>query len=140
MKHFHPRHHYMNLTRKKEDLQILSSINQLQSVTEKVTFQPTTMHNENSIEIPFQESCKINDSQQVEESSQNVKRREKRNKKHTRGMKKENCEFHKQYLTYFNCSQVELECLIGVNEGESRGRRKSQVNYAEPNLRRFSII
>jgi hypothetical protein len=43
-------------------------------------------------------------------------------------------------LIFFNCFKVETECVIKVNEGESRGRRRSQVNYAEPNLRRFIYI
>ena len=109
---------------------------QLQKVTEEVTSQPT-MHNEHSVEIPFQE-YEISNSQQVEVSSQNVKKQEKRNKKHARGMIKKHIELHKQMFNIFNCSQVETECVIRVNEG--RGRRRSQVNYAEPNLRRFIFI
>ena len=37
----------------------------------------------------------------VEENLQNVKRQEKRNKKHTRGKKKKHCEFHKQCFNIF---------------------------------------
>jgi hypothetical protein len=42
------------------------------------------MHNEHSVQ-------EINDSQQVEVSSQNVKKQEKRNKKHARGMENKHC-------------------------------------------------
>ncbi|RIA89805.1 hypothetical protein C1645_738359 [Glomus cerebriforme] len=67
------------------------------------------------VESPFQdESYEFNNFQQMEASLQKVERLETRNKKHIR---------------------VETECVIRVNEGESRGRKRSKVNYAEPNLR-----
>ncbi|RGB35539.1 hypothetical protein C1646_759166 [Rhizophagus diaphanus] len=87
---------------------------QLQSVTEKgkpgvLSPSKTIMPNTSSInrnERPFQEkSYEINNLKLVE---QNMEISEKHNKRQTRGM---------------------------INEGESLGRKRSRINYAEPNLR-----
>ncbi|PKY44331.1 hypothetical protein RhiirA4_458593 [Rhizophagus irregularis] len=86
----------------------------LQSVAEKgkpgvLTPSQTIMSNTSSInrnERPFQEeSYEINNLKLVE---QNMEISEKHNKRQTRGM---------------------------INEGESLGRKRSRINYAEPNLR-----
>ncbi|CAI2187165.1 8632_t:CDS:2 [Funneliformis geosporum] len=63
---------------------------------------------------PFQKESEPNNSQKAEESLQNVGISEKYNKKHVR---------------------VESEWMIEMNERGSQGRRRFQVNYAEPNLR-----
>ncbi|CAB4475953.1 unnamed protein product [Rhizophagus irregularis] len=90
------------------------SQHQLQSVAEKgkpgvLTPSQTIMSNTSSInrnERPFQEeSYEINNLKLVE---QNMEISEKHNKRQTRGM---------------------------INEGESLGRKRSRINYAEPNLR-----